>query len=413
MELLIVGTIILTGFVFGSLAEKVGLPKVTGYIIAGIILNPRLFNIIPVELIQNDKLVTNISLAFITFSVGGTIIFHSLKLMGKKILTITLFEAELAFLFVIIGIIIVSPWFVHIKGASWMSTFIPLGLLMGAMASPTDPSATLAVVHEYEARGEVSSTIMGVAAFDDAFGIMNYSVAVTVAYVLVTGEKLNVVTAVGKPILIILETIALGAAFGWFFNILTDFLKKEKEGTLIVAILAFLSLCFGTAHILQLDELLATMTMGVMVTNFNILRNKIFKILERYTEELIFVVFFTLSGMHLEFSVLRKYYLLILFFVIFRAMGKIVGAMYGAHISKASDKVKKYVAGGLIPQGGIVVGLALLMEQNPAFSDIAQILVSTILGATVIHELIGPVVSKIALEKAGEIGAKFKYKERG
>ncbi len=406
MELLIVGTVILTGFVFGNLAERIGLPKVTGYIIAGIILNPRLFNIIPQELIQNDKLVTNISLAFITFSVGGTIVFHSLKLMGKKILTITFFEAELAFLFVIIGIIIITPWFVHIKGASWITTFIPLGLLMGAMASPTDPSATLAVVHEYEARGEVSSTIMGVAAFDDAFGIMNYSVAVTIAYVLVTGEKLSVVSAIGKPILIILGTIALGVAFGFFFNVLTEFLKKEKEGTLIVTILAFLSLCFGAAHILGLDELLATMTMGVMVTNFNILKNKIFKILERYTEELIFVVFFTLSGMHLEFSVLGKYYLLILFFVIFRAIGKIAGAMYGAHISKSSKKVKKYVAGGLIPQGGIVVGLALLMEQNPAFSDIAQILVSTILGATVVHELIGPVVSKMTLERAGEIGPK-------
>ncbi len=403
MELLIVGTIILTGFVFGSLVERIGFPKVTGYIIAGIILNPRLFNIIPQELIQNDKLVTNISLAFITFSVGGTIIFHSLKLMGKKILNITIFEAEFAFLLVIIGIMFLSPFFIHIKGATWINTFIPLGLLMGAMASPTDPSATLAVVHEYEARGEVSSTIMGVAAFDDAFGIMNYSVAVTLAYVLITGEKLNLFTAVGQPILIILETIALGAAFGWFFNVLTEFLKREKEGTLIVTILAFLSLCFGSAHILHLDELLATMTMGVMVTNFNILNKKIFKILERYTEELIFVVFFTLSGMHLEFSVLGKYYPLIFIFILFRALGKITGAMYGARISKASKKVQKYVAGGLIPQGGIVVGLALLMEQNPAFSDIAQILVSTVLGATVIHELIGPVVSKLTLEKAGEI----------
>ncbi len=409
MELLIVGTIILTGFIAGALVEKIGLPKVTGYIIAGIFLNPKLFNIIPQELIQNDKLVTNISLAFITFSVGGTIIFHSLKLMGKKILTITFFEAEFAFLLVIIGIIVISPWFIHIQGASWLNTFIPLGLLMGAMASPTDPSATLAVMHEYEAKGEVSSTIMGVAAFDDAFGIINYSMAVTVAYVLITGEKLSVATAIGKPIIIIIETIALGALFGWFFNVLTEFLKKEKEGTLIVTILAFLSLCFGTAHILKLDELLATMTMGVLVTNFNPLSNKIFKILERYTEELIFVVFFTLSGMHLEFSVLGKYYLLILFFVLFRAIGKIIGAMYGAHISKSSRKVKKYVAGGLIPQGGIVVGLALLMEQNPAFSSIAQILVSTILGATVIHELIGPVVSKLTLEKAGEIdGKKFK-----
>ena len=403
MELLIVGVIILTGFVSGSIVKQIGLPKVTGYILAGIILNPRLFNIIPATLIQNDKLVTNISLAFITFSVGGTIIFHSLKLMGKKILDITFFEAEFAFIFVILGMILISPFFIHLKGESLLTTFIPLGLLMGAMASPTDPSATLAIVHEYEAKGEVSSTIMGVAAFDDAFGIMNYSIAITIAYVLVTGERLNVLTAIGKPIFILLGTITLGAVFGWFFNIITDFLENEREGALIVAILAFLSICFGTAHVLGLDELLATMTMGVMVTNFNPLRNKIFKILERYTEELIFVVFFTLSGMHLNFSVIGKYYPIIIFFVLFRAMGKISGAIWGAHVSKASRKVKKYVAGGLIPQGGIVIGLALLVEQKPVFNDMAQILISTILGATVIHELIGPVISKITLVKAGEI----------
>ncbi|HID16436.1 MAG TPA: hypothetical protein EYP16_06530 [Candidatus Atribacteria bacterium] len=143
MELLIVGTIIIIGFICGLIVQRIGLPKVTGYITAGILLNPNLFNIIPKELIQHDSLVTNISLAFITFSVGGTIIFKSLKLMGKKILNITFFEAELAFLFVIIGITITSSWFIHIPGASWLSTFIPFGLLMGAMASHTDP-----VIHE-------------------------------------------------------------------------------------------------------------------------------------------------------------------------------------------------------------------------------------------------------------------------
>ena len=145
------------------------------------------------------------------------------------------------------------------------------------------------------------------------------------------------------------------------------------------------------------------MAMGAFVVNFNKMREKIFKILERYTEELIFVLFFTISAMHLKFSVLSTSYILILFFVLFRTIGKVAGSKLGAHLAKSSTNVKKYVAGGLIPQGGIVIGLALLLKQNNSFDQIADIIISVIIGATIIHELVGPVIAKISLKKAGEI----------
>ncbi|MGA1845231.1 MAG: cation:proton antiporter [bacterium] len=399
----IVGVIIFTGFIFGEVAERFRLPKVTGYILAGIALNPNLIKLIPQDFVEHTTFVTNISLAFITFSVGGTLLYARIKRMGKGILFITLFEAEFAFFAVIIGFLALTPFFIRRADATWFNTFIPLSLLMGCLGSPTDPAATLAVAHEYNAEGDVTSTIMGVAALDDATGIINYSLAIAVANVFLLHQGFNMSLSLLKTLIVICGSILLGIAFGILFNRITSFVEKESEGVYIVLIFALLALCFGIATRLDLDELLATMTMGVMVVNFNPKRDTIFRVLERYTEQLIFILFFTLSGMHLNFLVLINNFLLILFFVLFRTIGKISGTMLGASLAKSPKAVKRYTAGGLIPQGGIVIGLALLIKQNPAFQGISDILLSVIVGATVIHEVIGPILSKIMLEKAGEI----------
>jgi len=244
---------------------------------------------------------------------------------------------------------------------------------------------------------------MGVAAFDDALGIINYSLAIAIASILILNQNFNISSSLTHPLITIFGAVLLGILLGFLFNGITLIFKKETEGGFIVIILGLLLLCFGTATLLGVDALLATMTMGAVVVNFNPFREKIFKILERYTEELIFVLFFTLSGMHLNFSILTTSLLLIVFFVIFRTIGKISGTIIGATIAKSPPKIKKYVAGGLIPQGGIVIGLALLIKQNSTFDILSDIIISVIIGATIIHELIGPIVAKIALTKAGEI----------
>jgi Kef-type K+ transport system membrane component KefB len=261
----------------------------------------------------------------------------------------------------------------------------------------------LAVTHEYKAKGPVTSTILGVTAFDDVLGIINFSVATAIAYILMTHEGLSIASSIIRPLGSILGAVLCGTAFGLVFNAVTYLIRRETEGALIVVVLAMLALTFGVARRVGADELLATMTVGAIVVNFNARRQKIFRMLERYTEELIFVLFFTLSGMQLDFSALANNFLLVLFLVLFRGIGKTLGAVAGATLSGAPKKVRHFVAGGLIPQGGIVVGLALLMKQEPAFSEISSVVISVVIGATVIHELIGPVVSKMAIEAAGEI----------
>jgi Kef-type K+ transport system membrane component KefB len=400
---LIIGLIIFTGLLFGELAKVVKLPKITGYIVAGICLNPQWFHFIPQDFTEHTNLVTNISLSFITFSVGGTLLYSRLKTLGKTILYITIFEAEFALLAVITGFLLLS----FIPGNHFppvlAGMLIPFSILLGTLASPTDPSATLAVIHEYKVQGDVSSTILGVAAFDDAFGIINYSIGVSLASVLISHEGFNVYSSILDPTIVVIGGITLGVIFGLALNLMTKVLNKETEGALIVSVFAMLTLCYGTAMQIGVDELLATMIMGCIVVNYNPIQEKIFRILERYTEELIFVLFFTLSGMHLKFSALSGSLFFIGCFVVFRSIGKTAGAILGSSLSRASSTVKRYAFWGLIPQGGIVIGLALMIKANPVFANIADSLIGIIIGATIIHELIGPLLSKIALRKAGEI----------
>jgi Kef-type K+ transport system membrane component KefB len=400
--ILIIGIVIFTGFIFGELCTRFRLPKVTGYILAGVILNPNLTHFIPKSFIEHTAIVTNISLSFITFSVGGTLFFPKVRSLGKPILFITLFEAELAFLFVAISFALLGPIFIYRSQLGLLSFFIPLSLLIASLASPTDPSATLAIVHQYHAEGEVTSTVMGVAAFDDILGIINYSLAVALSGVFILHHPLGL-HSIAQPFLSILGAIILGCLFGMILNVLTKIINRETEGVLITLIISLLALCYGSAKLVSVDALLSTMTMGIIVVNYNFKREKLFKMLERYTEELIFVLFFTISAMHLDFSVLLSNYLLILMFVVFRSIGKYSGTVLGGKLSKSSLSVQKFTVGGLIPQGGIVIGLALVIKQNPIFNSISDIIINVIIGATIIHEIFGPVISKFALEKAGEI----------
>jgi len=399
---LLFGLVIFVGFIGGELAKLIKLPKVTGYILAGVFLNPGFLGIIPVAFNNNVNVLTNVALSFITFSVGGTLLYPEVKKLGKGILYMTLLEAEFAFLLTAAGLLIFLYFFHLFPGHDLYTFYLPMVFLLGSLASPTDPSATLAVKTEYQAKGVVMSSIMGIAAFDDVLGIMNYSIATGLAIAFIKQEPLALST-IGEPVISILGSIAVGIAFGFILNMVTNFVKKEADSVLLVIISGILLLSFGVSNWLKWDSLLATMTVGVIVVNFNSRQKAIFEVLERYTDEIIFTLFFTISGLMLNFQSLTSSYLLVFLFIIFRIAGKALGVFTGGAIAHSPMKVRKYVIGGLFPQGGIVIGLALIMKQNPNFTDFADVILNIVLGATIIHELLGPIAAKISLKKAGEI----------
>ncbi|MFO8233820.1 MAG: cation:proton antiporter [Bacteroidales bacterium] len=245
------------------------LPKITGYIIAGILLSPPIAPFVPESFVDHTKIVTNISLSIITFSVGGSLLISKIKNQGKQILRITLGESSLAFLFVIFGFILLSPFILKIDDATYMTVYIPFSLMLGSLAAPTDPTATLAVAHEYKAKGKVISSIMGVAAFDDAMGILLYSIAIAFADSFVSPEHIGIGSVTLEIVRQIFGAFLIGGVIGFIFNKVTQLLSDSSEGMIIVIIVGFLALSFGISAYFEVDKLLAIMFMGFIVVNLN------------------------------------------------------------------------------------------------------------------------------------------------
>ncbi len=394
----ILGTLLLAGFLAGRIASRIGLPEVTGYIVAGVLLNPQISGIVSRDFVSGSELVTSLTLAVITFSVGASLFLPDIRKVGRTIGLVALFEAQTANLFIAAGMALLLP--VLLPGSAPYA--IPLALLFGALGSPTDPSATLAVTHQYGCSGPVSRTVMGAAALDDGIGMLNYSVAASAAAVLLAHSSFSA-SSVLSPLLRITLSLAAGGAFGGLFALL----ERKKVATGDSAILAFLLgtlyACYGAAEHLNADPLLAVMNMGFVVVNAGEWCRTIPEKASDRIEEVVFILFFTVSGMKLDFSVLKSSALIVLAFVVLRAAGKFTGTAIGASMARGPSKVKKYTGFCLIPQGGIVIGLALVLHSRPEFSPFADTLVSVILGTVIVHELAGPLMSKWALRKAGEI----------
>ncbi len=195
----------------------------------------------------------------------------------------------------------------------------------------------------------------------------------------------------------------VGVVLGLIFKYISKIFNKESDGSLIVIVIGMILLGFGISDSLGFEPLLTAMTLGTVVINTNSFSEKIFNLLERYTDELIFVIFFSLSGLHLQLSSIGGSVIIILIYVLARMAGKFTGIYTGASFLKTDLEVKKYTAWGLFPQGGIVIGLALLLKDNPAFNENASNIIGIVIGAALIHEILGPLVSKISLKKSGDI----------
>jgi NhaP-type Na+/H+ or K+/H+ antiporter len=403
--ILFIGGVIITGFVLGELANKIRLPKASGYLIAGILLNPDMFLsfISEFDFTRESNIALDIALAVIVFSIGGGLKKKEIKSLGRSMVSIGINQAEITLLVVTFGII---GFFQCIPGidAPWMDQIIPLGIILGALALPTDPAAFLAVKHELRSKGKITSTTLGIAAIDDILTFLNFVIALSVARLFMQQGDVHISMELLKTFGEILLSITIGASMGYIFNQFTRLVRKETEGVLIVMTIGFIIFCFGLADMLGTEKLLANMTMGIVVVNFNILSKKIFQLIERYTEEFVFVIFFTLSGIQLDFSILGEIFILMIIFIVLRFAGKWAGTVSGAFMAGSDRKIKRLTTWALLPQGGIVIGLALTLKQEPGFSVLADIVIGVVIISSVFFEIIGSVTTKYALKKAGESG---------
>ena len=399
---LIIGLVLLSGFIFGELAVKWHLPKVTGYLVGGLILNPQVSGIIPEGFTEGTTFIIDLSLAVITFAIGGHLTFKEFRTLGKSIFTMAILQAELTLIAVaaaFYGLFVAFPGLVPFDAIY----VVPFVLIMGALALPTDPAVLLAIKNEYHARGPVTSTVFGIAAIDDVLTFANWAVIIAIVKTLLEATAPGAGYAILHVVVSLSLTVVIGVVSGMIFNFITRLLPRQDKSFLVISLFGMMLSCFGLSKMVGADEMLSTMVMGFVVVNYNLYRNHVFQLLERYTEELIFVLFFTLSSMQINLLSLDKAAMFIGFFIVMRFVGKWSGSTAGALISGASTKVRKNTVWGLIPQGGIIIGLALSLSEIPSLHTLTELIISIVIGAVIIQEIISPLIIKRSLTKAGEI----------
>jgi len=398
------GIFFLCGYFGGRLANWLKFPRVSGYIVAGILLSPSVSGIIPAVLIR-DKLsiITDIALAIIAYSIGGSLKFSRLKQLGKSIVWINVTESLGAFVITFVMMGSLGAWIVKftLPHASWLQVCLPLALIIGAVSSATAPAAILAIVHEYQARGPLTTTLLGVVALDDGVAIIFYAFASSIVGALnqVQGTSMMYKMAL-EPLLVIMGSALLGVVFGFFLTVLAAWVKKK--GSLLVLILGSILLCTGIAVHMKLSPLLASMMLGFYVVNRSKQRDILFKAVENI-EETTFALFFTLAGAHFDVSIIKMAGFISLLIVIGRFSGKFMGAKLGAILAHAPLVVKKYLGYALLPKAGVTIGL-ILMAEPLMKPQVAGIMVNAVLGSVIINELLAPPLVKFALTRAGEAG---------
>ncbi len=377
--------ILFSGLIFGRAVKMIRLPNVTGYLIAGLLIGPYVLKLVPLDLATGLELVSEIALAFIAFSIGSEFKLSYLKKVGIVPIVIAIFEALTAT--VVVSAVLIAFGF-----------DTEIALLLGAIASATAPAATIMVVRQYKAKGPVTDTLLSVVALDDAVALMAFGFAVAMVNILQHPGESSVVMSILMPVIEILGSILLGFVLGFLFTIPLRYFKKDSNRLIIIA--AFVFLGSSLATMLGLSPLLLCMCMSAMLVNISNTGESILRLTENVTPP-IFLMFFVVSGMELDVSILPQIGLIGILYVLCRVIGKVGGAYVGAWVMRASDTVKKHIGFTLIPQAGVAIGLSLLASRM--VPEYGQTIRAVILSATLIYELIGPAITKIALQKAGEI----------
>lgn len=375
----------IVGLLLTRVVKLVHLPNVTGYLIAGLLIGPYVLNVFPSDSLESVGLISTVALGFIAFSIGNEFRFSHLKHIGKNAIIICLCQALLAVLLVDVTLLLAG-------------FDAPLCLVLGAIATATAPAATLMVVRQYKAKGPITSTLLPVVAIDDAVGLIVFSVSLAIAQSLASGEAVTVMNTVVEPLLEIVLSLLVGAVIGVLVSVATKFFKSRANRLCICVAAVFLGVAI--AEQFHLSSLLLCMCIGAGFVNTNKHAEPILEGTDRWTPPL-FMIFFVISGAELDLAVLPTVGLLGVLYLIARSMGKYFGTFFGSLAVGADKNIRKYLGAALLPQAGVAIGMAqIIMNELPAYGSQVR---AVILTATLIYELVGPMITKIVLTKAGEI----------
>ena len=418
MEILLpISIALLAGLMLSRLAKLAQLPAVTAYLIAGVLIGPYCLGALGVEglgfinmdNVKSYSIICDVALGFIAFSIGNEFRLSQLKKIGKQATVIGIGQA-------LITTLIVDAALIALHFAMPKELPLPAAIVLGAVATATAPAATLMVVRQYKSKGPVTDILLPVVALDDAVGLVVFAVSFGIAKAIGIGQT-DVLSIVVEPILEVVLSLVLGAVIGVLFHLSERFFHSNTKRLgmsvafvlLAVAISKIDSLHIGRVHV-AFSPLLVCMMLGTVFCNICDFSEELMGRVDKWSTPIL-ILFFVLSGAELELSVFSNIFIVIIgvVYIISRSIGKYSGAFASASLMKCDKNIIKYLGITLLPQAGVALGMAIKAKELGAEGAIVA---NITLFAVLIYELVGPLLTKIALTKAGDIKPEEKSSTR-
>lgn len=405
--LLSISVALLAGLFVSRITKKLGLPDVTAYLIAGILIGPFCLGLLGIdglgftslEKVESLGIISNVALGFIAFAMGNEFRLKQLKAIGKQAVVIAVFQAVTATVFVDVALVILH--FIIPEDLP-----LPAAITLGSIAAATAPAATLMVVRQYKADGPLTRILLPIVALDDAVGLIIFAVSYGVSESLTSGV-ISISSTVLEPLAEISASILLGFVMGLIFTFAEKFFHSNSKRlaisitfVLITVALSMLSFDIGGFEI-SFSPLLVCMMLGTVFCNRCDFSEELMERCDKWTAPL-FVLFFVISGAELELDVLAKLAVIGIgvVYILARSAGKYFGAGISSGFMKCTPTIRKYLGITLLPQAGVALGMTITAQNLPGCGSLIR---NIVLFSVLVYEIIGPTLTKIALKKAGEI----------
>ena len=419
MEVLFsVSLALVAGLLVSRLMKPLKLPAVTGYLIAGILIGPYCLGRInlpaDVDLIgmlhstagvESLGIISQVALGFIAFAIGTEFELKNLRKIGKQATVIGILQALVTA--VVVDAALIGLHF--ILGEERLP--LSVAIILGAIATATAPAATLMVVKQYKAKGPLTNVLLPVVALDDAVGLVVFAISFGVAKALETGD-VDIISMVVNPVVEVVGSLILGGALGFLFTWVEDHFQSNSKRlclsitfVLMAVSLSMVKFEIGRVHV-GFSSLLVCMMLGTIFCNICDSAEELMEKTDKWTMP-IYVLFFVLSGAELELSVCASGIIVLIgiVYIVFRCIGKYVGAFSSALWTKCDSNIVKYLGITLFPQAGVALGMSIIVKEQMG-AGIGGLVRNIILFSVLIYELVGPLLTKIALTKAGDITPK-------
>lgn len=396
--LLVVGVITLAGFYLGKSMRFVRLPSIIGFMFVGILLGPSVLGFLGETLKDSIGFITDIALGFVAVSIGLELSFAALRRQGTGIILIIIAESMLAFSLVTAAVYL-------------LTRNLPLSLLFGSLAPASAPAGTVAVIQEYKARGNLTKALYAVVGFDDGLAIVIFGFAFTIARSVLMHEHGAAQQAlwrlIASPLLEIALSCLIGTAIAFLYRLMLRGLAERRD--FFILTFATVLIAVGISKALHLSLILTNLVVGLIAVNTQSPAQSE-RVKDALTDvmPLLFVLFFVLAGSNLHLALLPSLGLIGLVYIVSRSAGLMGGAWLGAVAGRADRNIRKYLGMGILSQAGVAIGLALVVKQTltplgPWGARIGALVITTVTATSIVFEIVGPILCKVGLQKAGEI----------